>query len=126
MKLLRLHHSYLIELTSKPTTLRAQDIQKQKVNQKEQNPHLKADEIDTNELSDSEVAQKVDELLREKAKLLHEYGVFTWKKSVRRKHREINEELEALGVFQGRKCFRQKKHRSMLLSTFYLILSTFC
>ncbi len=55
------------------------------------------------EIDNSATAKKIEELLIEKSRLLHEHGVFTWKKSVLRKHREINERLEALGVYQGRR-----------------------
>lgn len=84
-----------------------QDTQKSE-SQEKQSDNMKSDEAErdpdhSKETDTYSIAQKIDELMTEKAKLLYEHGVFTWKKSVLIKHREINEKLEVLGVYQGRK-----------------------
>ncbi len=61
------------------------------------------DPDNSKEINNCSIAQKMDEFWLRKTKLLYEHGVFTWKKSVLTKHREINEKLEALGVYQGKK-----------------------
>ncbi|MEO9871494.1 hypothetical protein [Ekhidna sp.] len=49
----------------------------------------------------SSIIEQAEKLLEEKARLLCERG-FWPKKSIRLKHKEINERLEALGVYQGK------------------------
>ncbi len=45
--------------------------------------------------------EQAEKLLEEKAKLLEGKG-FWFRKSARMKHKEINQKLEALGVYQGK------------------------
>ena len=71
---------------------------------------LKAGEVEEDYkkvIHHSLVTQKVHELLLEKTRLLDEYGVLTWRKSVRKKHKKINEALEALGAYQGKVYWEQ-------------------
>ncbi len=48
------------------------------------------------------IHEKAQQLLQEKSKLLDEYGLWFIPKDARDKHKEINKQLEALGIAQGK------------------------
>ncbi len=70
--------------------------------------NLNTEEVDSE--SKLSVIEQVKKLLEEKAQLLHDEGLWLFKKSTRKKHKEINQKLEALGVYQGKpNCFLSKQ-----------------
>lgn len=48
------------------------------------------------------IRDRIQGLMQEKARVLHEYGLWPWNKKSNQMHREINSKLEVLGAYQGK------------------------
>ncbi|MEQ8469672.1 MAG: hypothetical protein RIC35_00725 [Marinoscillum sp.] len=51
------------------------------------------------------IKERIEGLLQEKTKVLYEYGIWPWNKKANQRHKVINQQLEILGVYQGKLSF---------------------